>query len=366
VEHRIVELTSALVEIPTHETEEEAQRLIAGWLSGSGFACDLQEVAPGRINLVAHREGTGGTFLCSHVDVHPPHGHPDPFSCRVESGELIGRGALDAKGQIAAIVAACEQTPSARTLVAITCDEEFGGIGSENIRLPDGPWSGDGGIVCEPTSFAICTAQAGNVDIRVNVSGTAAHAYAPESSGSPIKAVLAVIEELDTCRFLKVTHPLFDRPRVNIGRIEGGEHVWRTPSSASLAMTLGVLPGTDIDGASDEVRSRLDDVARRWAARGTKLDFEIVDTSEPFDITPDRVPIASSIAAAMGVPFVPAGMPSWTDAGYLLTKHGLPCVVFGAGDLASAHSDRESVAVADLVRLSEALAGVLTRGGRAP
>lgn len=365
MEHRIVELTSALVAIPTHETEEEAQELIASWLSATGFACDLQEVAPGRVNLVAHREGAGGTFLCSHVDVHPPHGHPDPFTCHVENGELIGRGALDAKGQIAAIVAACEQTPGARTLVAITCDEEFAGIGSENIRLPDGPWSGEGGIVCEPTSFAICTAQAGNVDIRVNVTGTSAHAYAPESSGSPIKAVLAVIEELDTCRFLKAAHPLFDRPRVNIGRIEGGEHAWRTPGAASLAMTLGVLPGTDITEASDEVRSRLDDVARRWFARGTTLDFEIFDTSEPFDIPPERVPIASSIAAAMDVRFEPAGMPSWTDAGYLLTKHASPCVVFGAGDLASAHSDRESVAVADLVRLSEVLAGVVRRGGTA-
>jgi acetylornithine deacetylase/succinyl-diaminopimelate desuccinylase-like protein len=58
-------------------------------------------------------------------------------------------------------------------------------------------------------------------------------------------------------------------------------------------------------------------------------------------------------------------MPSWTDAGHLLTKHDQPCVVFGAGALASAHSDRESVAIGDLVRLSEILSRVLTRAGTA-
>ena len=53
----------------------------------------------------------------------------------------------------------------------------------------------------------------------------------------------------------------------------------------------------------------------------------------------------------MDTPLVPAGMSSWTDAGYLYMKHRLPCVVFGAGQLAPAHSNHEWIEVADLVRL---------------
>jgi acetylornithine deacetylase/succinyl-diaminopimelate desuccinylase-like protein len=56
-------------------------------------------------------------------------------------------------------------------------------------------------------------------------------------------------------------------------------------------------------------------------------------------------------------------MPSWTDAGNLLVHHGVPCVVFGAGDLATAHSDHETVRADDLVRLAETLARVLRSYG---
>jgi acetylornithine deacetylase/succinyl-diaminopimelate desuccinylase-like protein len=56
-------------------------------------------------------------------------------------------------------------------------------------------------------------------------------------------------------------------------------------------------------------------------------------------------------------------MPSWTDAAYLYLKHGLPCVVFGAGELTTAHSDLETVAVSDLVRLTDALRALLRSYG---
>lgn len=356
---RIIELTSELVAIPTHETEGAAQELLAARLDACGFECRLQPVAAGRPNLIAHRDGPGGTFLNSHVDVHPPHGHPDPFTVRRQGDVLVGRGVLDAKGQIAALVAAVERESDSCACVVITCDEEAGGLGSEHVQIPDGPWRTDGGIVLEPTDFAVCTAQSGNIDVRVEVSGTAGHAYAEERTGSPIKAVLSVIDELDTCRFLKVEHPLVGRPRVNVGRLVGGEHAWRTPARAELQMTLGVVPGTDLRAATDEVRTRLDDVARRWSGRGTSFLYEVTDTSEPLEISSDSVPIAHRIADALGRQLEPAGMPSWTDAGNFLFKHRLPCVVFGAGELAPAHSNNEWVRIADLVRLAEVLRAVL-------
>ncbi|MGH2759258.1 MAG: M20 family metallopeptidase, partial [Actinomycetota bacterium] len=283
MDERIIELTTALVATPTHETEAEGQELIASWLSAAGFDCSIVDVAPGRPNLVAQR-GAGGTFLCSHVDTHPPHDHPDPLTCRRQGELLVGRGVLDAKGQIAALVAAVEAEPDAPALVAITCDEERTGLGSQGIQLPPGRWTSDGGVVLEPTAFAICTAQAGHIDVHVGVSGSAAHAYAPEASGSPIDAVLAAIEGLETCTFLKVNHPLLGRPRRNVGRIHGGEHPWRTPARAELDMTLGVVPGTDIAEAETEVRARLDDIAHRWGARGTSFLYEVTDRSEPIEV----------------------------------------------------------------------------------
>jgi acetylornithine deacetylase/succinyl-diaminopimelate desuccinylase-like protein len=365
VHERIIELTTALVAIPTHEREGDAQQLIASWLQPIGFACTIDEVAPGRPNLVAQR-GEGGPFLCSHIDTHPPHAHPDPLSCRRQGDLLVGRGVLDAKGQIAAAVAGVEAEPGAGALLAVTCDEERTGLGSAQLSLPGGPWSTDGGVVLEPTDFAICTAQAGHIDVHVEVSGSAGHAYGPEEGGSPIHAVLAAVDELETCNFLKASHALLGRPRRNIGRISGGEHPWRKPARAGVDLTLGVVPGTDLAGAEADVRARLDDVARRWGARGTSFLYEIVDRSEPIELSPDSVPVAAKLADAMGIALEPGGMPSWTDAGNLLTRHAQPCVVFGAGNLSSAHSDHEWVRLDDLVKLSNVLRRLLRNAGTAP
>ena len=357
MEERIIELTSELVAIPTHEQEAHAQEHLAGVLTACGFECELQEVLPDRPNLIARR-GESGPFLCSHIDVHPPHGHPDPFNVHRQGALLVGRGVLDAKGQIAALVAAVEAERDSDALLVICCDEEFAGLGSEKVEIPDGPWFADGGIVLEPTNFKICTAQAGQIDVRVGVSGTPAHAYAPEESGSPVKAVLATLEELDTLSFLKEEHVLVGRPRINIGQISGGEHAWRTPARADVEVTMGLVPGTDLTKAEDEVRRRLDDVSRRWGARGTSFLYEIYSSSPGIEVRPD-LPIIARLAAAIGDPFEPAGVPSWTDAANLLLLHDLPCVVFGAGQLAPAHSDHEWVAIDDLVRLAEILRKLL-------
>lgn len=355
---RVIELATDLVAIPTHETEEAAQLLLASWLGACDFDCELQEVAPSRPNLVARR-GDGGPLLCSHIDVHPPHGHPEPFTCRTIGSTLVGRGVLDAKGQIASLVAAVEAAPDAPALLAITCDEEGGGLGSQQLSLPDGPWRQDGGIVLEPTGLRVATAQSGHIDVEIAVSGIAGHAYGDEASGSPITAVLAAIDALETCSFLEARHPLLPRPRRHVGRIEGGEHVWRRPARASAGVALGVLPGIDLDAARSEVRARLDDLAERWVQRGTSFTYEITDASEPIEVPPG-LGVVERLGRALGERPEPWGMPSWTDAGNLLVHHGIPCVVFGAGDLAPAHSDHEWVPIDDLVRLAETLGRLLS------
>lgn len=355
---RITELTSVLVAAPSHETEADVQQLIADRLSACGFECTLEDVAPGRPNLVARR-GDGGLFVCSHADTHPPHAHPDPFMCRRQGDLLVGRGVLDVKGQIAALITALEDEKAAPALVAITCDEEALGQGSANISIPDGPWFADGGIVLEPTDMRICTVQTGHIDVAVGVSGTPGHVYGEGAGASPITAVLAAADALNACSFLAVRHPLLPDARVQINRIEGGEHLWRRPARAHVEIAIGIVPGVDVHAAEAEVRARLDDVAASWGSRGTSFLYDILDTSEPITVS-EELPVVSKLSSALGAPFEPAGMPSWTDAGFLLTKHALPCVIFGAGELGPAHSDHEWVRLPDLERLASVLRNLLS------
>ncbi len=350
---RIEWLVGELVAIPTHEREQEAQELLAEHLSAAGFACALQAIEPGRPNLVASR-GVGGPFVCSHVDAHPPHAHPNPFTCRRDGEFLLGRGALDAKGQIAALVAAVEAVPDAPATVVITCDEEGRGKGSELLELDDVLRPEGGGVVLEPTAFHICAAQAGAIELRVRARTEGSHAYARDGV-SALGVLDGTLDALRSCSFLQLRDPRLPAPQLHVTVLRAGEHPWRTPAAATVECALDLVGDCELATAVAEIEDVAETAGRAWAARGATVEAEVVDVSEPVGVR-DDLPVVGRLQRAAGTPLPFGGMPSWTDAGNLLVHHAIPCVVFGAGELTSAHSDRERVRLDDLVRLAEILA----------
>src|SRR5664279_2759696 len=90
------------------------ESVIAEWLAkvceDLGFEVQMQESAPGRPNVIAHRIGTGGgrsLLLTGHTDtVSIENMEGNPFDARIEDGRLYGRGSVDMKGGLAAILGA--------------------------------------------------------------------------------------------------------------------------------------------------------------------------------------------------------------------------------------------------------------------
>ncbi|HUW31195.1 MAG TPA: M20/M25/M40 family metallo-hydrolase, partial [Planctomycetota bacterium] len=122
--------------------EGELARLIAGELEEWGFTVELQEVFPGRSNLVAFREGRTAEAigLCAHLDTMPPDGMTVPaFDAVVRDGCVWGRGSADTKGSIAAMLTAVRaeldehpgRVPS--LLIVLTCDEEAHFTGAQRF-----------------------------------------------------------------------------------------------------------------------------------------------------------------------------------------------------------------------------------------
>ena len=109
----LVELLSDLVAIdsvnpeivPGGAGEAEIARFVAGWLERAGLEVTLQEVAPGRPNVVGVRRGSGGgrsLVLNAHMDTVGFAGMDSPLEPRVEGDRLYGRGACDMKAGLAA------------------------------------------------------------------------------------------------------------------------------------------------------------------------------------------------------------------------------------------------------------------------
>jgi acetylornithine deacetylase/succinyl-diaminopimelate desuccinylase-like protein len=330
-----------LVAVPSDHGEEALQRLLADLLAGAGFRVALLSALPGRPNLLAVR-GQGGPVLCTHADTVPAFEHPEPYRLRRTRGRLIGRGVLDAKGQLAAAVAAALVSDRPLTL-AVTVDEEGDGRGSRRLRLPASARR-DGVLVLEPTGLAVCTEQVGFVDLELRAEGPSGHV-----DGSPVpdplQVVLEAIERLRAHPVVSRSHPRHGRPWLRVGVVEAGDDTWRVPARARAMVHLAVLPGTSME----EVRGAVRGLANR------RLRVRVDDEGPPVSSPPSRMQRAVSAALRAVTARAPTRlMRSWTDAQHLGAR-GYPWVVLGAGDLTPAHSAMEWVAEHELRTLYEVL-----------
>jgi acetylornithine deacetylase len=129
----LVGLTRSLVDIDsTTGREAEAGLWLARYLRAIGFAVTEQRVDDTRFNIMAS-SGTPAVVLTTHFDCVPPF-----FPSRLEGGRLFGRGACDAKGILAAQVAAADvlrRQSETRVGLLFVVGEERGSDGARAANL---------------------------------------------------------------------------------------------------------------------------------------------------------------------------------------------------------------------------------------
>ncbi len=339
----LVELARELTAFPTTAGREHlCLEYLSERLSRAGLEVSRQPVPGAGENLIASR-GEGGPWIVTHLDVFPPYEHPQPFAPRIEGEELIGRGAVDTKGQIAALLWALARTQGP-VQVALVVDEEQLGRGSEALEVPPGI---SGAVVLEPTGLRLASAEAGSLGLSVIVAGRAAHGTMPWRGVSAIELAFALHERLLSLPFISHRHPLFERGGwVNLGRIAGGYDTMVVPSRCEMELDVGFAPGLSAAEVAGEVHGALAEAEA----------VQVTDAWDPWE-TPEDAPVLVELERAVraaGLPVRRWGMPSWTDAANLVRK-GVPAVVFGAGDLAVAHTWREALPLPELHSLSRTL-----------
>jgi acetylornithine deacetylase len=154
------------------------------------------------------------------------------------------------------------------------------------------------------------------------------------------RIVLALGEDYAAELVARAPHPLLGPPTVNIGRIEGGSQPNIVPDSCVIDIDRRTLPGETEASVRREIR-------RLVAARGLPAGFDNLRSSpcEPLETDPG-LPWVRDLLAAAGRN-APVGVHYFTDAAHLAAG-GIPSVVFGPGDIARAHTDREWIAVSQL------------------
>jgi acetylornithine deacetylase len=213
----LVELTRGLVDIDsTTGREGDAGRWLAAYLRDLGFHVVEQPVDDHRFNVIATTGTPASVVLSTHFDCVPPF-----FPSRVEQGRIYGRGSCDAKGILAAQVAAVDQLrregePRVGLLFVVGEERGSDGARTANLAAAGSRYLVDG----EPTDNRLGLGTRGVLRLRLKASGRAAHSSFPELGESAIDKLLDSLIDLRAIPF--ADDPVLGRTHYTVGLIAGG------------------------------------------------------------------------------------------------------------------------------------------------
>ncbi len=237
-----------------------AAQFVKGWLEVSGVK--VTEIDHhGLPVLVAEVGARSPDAPCvvfhGHLDVVP--GLTEQFSARVEGDRLIGRGAYDMKGGLAAMLCALRDIaddPAVRVRMVVVPDEESEELDERSTdAVVARGLGGDFAITGEPTDLHIGIQAKGVLAMRIAVHGRAAHSSTPWLGDNAVLKAVDVFRTIETLPFSRESSEMFDRPSINLSRIDGGDAMNKVPDLATIAVDVRYLPGQDPGDILAQVRA---------------------------------------------------------------------------------------------------------------
>ena len=397
------EALERLVRTPSVTGDEGAvQDVVAGLLEDAGARVERLEPDPvtaredpdwpgeemprDRLPIVLGRLGRPGgarIVLVGHVDVVPV-GDPatwthDPWAAEREGDRVYGRGAVDMKGGVAAILGAVRAIAGAgledrlggEILIASVPSEEDGGQGM--LAAIRAGVTGDKAVITEPTGLDVVIAHAGAITFRLTVPGRAAHASVRREGVSALnnlQTLARALQEDETERNAAETDPLMTvhgLPYATIiGKVAGGDWASTVIDRVVAEGRYGVKLGQSWRDAEADLRRCIeaacatDPFLREHPATVELTGGRFSSARIPAD-HPLPVGLASVAAPILGREIALHGEPYGADMRLLVNEGGTPTVIFGPGDKRVAHSADEWVSVGEVVACARTLAAWVVR-----
>lgn len=364
----VLDLAKKLIEFNTSNppgNEGALAAFVCRFMENLGLQVSTYEVSAGRPVVVGVlRGGREGTIVFNgHSDVVPAGAGwtTPPFEPIVREGHLHGRGSADMKGGLAAMlvaVAELTQVPSGErpTVQLHVCpDEEDTGSGAIYL-VERGLVKAAAAVFGEPTNLQVQIAHKGAVWMKAEFRGKSAHASVPNQGVNAVYKATSAIHRLLTQlqpRLDTRTHKLLGGPSFNVGLIQGGTRVNTVPDRCEFAIDRRVLPGEDIAGCVEEMRSILG--ADSLRVEHVEEPMEIAETEEIVAVA--RGCVREITGHDRGI----AGFPASTDARFYVNQAHVPSIILGPGSISTAHAADERVSVTELEQAVDIYFGIARR-----
>ena len=370
-----ITLTRDLIRRPSvTPADAGAMDVVEAALSGLGFAC--RRLRFGEIENVYARLGDRGPNFCfaGHTDVVPVGDlaawTQPPFDAELQDGVIVGRGAVDMKGAIAAAISAVSRVVgeggvNGSLSFLITGDEEgqaIDGTRAVVARLKAEGERVDHCIVGEPTSSRtlgdmIKIGRRGSLNAWITVHGVQGHVAYPERAANPAPTLVKILSRLDA-HVLDNGYPEFPPSNLEITEMEIGNPAQNViPARARARINIRFNPAHRGEDLVDWLKREAFSAAQRFAGR---VDVDATISGEAF-LTENDAFIqlcAEEVRGALGVAPVLSTTGGTSDARFI--RELCPVIEFGLVG-ATMHMVDEQVETADILALSDVYQRVIRR-----
>ncbi len=396
---RQVAFLQELVRTPSQTGDEgAAQAVVARWFREGGLETlswepTAEELRPhaecvtllpsytGRPNVIGIARGAGGgrnhsLILNAHIDTvevgERDRWTRDPLGGEIDGDLLYGRGACDMKGGTATNLFAMLALREAGlellgdAIVQSTISEEDGGAGALSAVLR-GPQA-DAAIITEPTRRAVVPAQGGALMFRITVDGLSAHACVRDEGVSAIEKWAVLHRGLlafEARRNAAIADPLYasiaNKVPLNVGTLRSGSWASSVPESLVAEGRAGLVPGETLAGFKREFLADVAAIAEAdpWLRDHPPVVEWLGGQFAPAGIAPDAAlvrAVATAHEAIEGsVPAIEA-VTYGADMRHFIATRGMPCVMYGAGDVRLAHAPDEHISLSELAAATATVA----------
>jgi succinyl-diaminopimelate desuccinylase len=344
-------LAERLIRYDTSKTDEllAASGFVRGWLESRDIEVQEHD-SHGLPVLIAEVGPPPGEAPCvvlhGHLDIVP--GHPEQFTPLIEGDKLIGRGAYDMKGALAAMMCAlkdvCEQ-PRVRVRFVCVPDEESEDLDRRSTDdIVARGLGGDFAITGEPTNMHIGVEAKGVLVMRIVVSGRAAHSSTPWLGDNAVLKAVDVFRRIESLPFTRESSEMFDRPSINVGRIEGGDALNKVPDRCTMWVDVRYLPGQEPATILEQVRQIPDIEVQRTFVHPTVA----VSRTDPFVLA-----LKEAVSRSMPGEALSVGRDGASDAASFIGV-GIPAVEYGPAG-GGHHGPEEWVSLTSLARYRRSL-----------
>lgn len=338
--------------------------MLATRMEQEGIACTIHALDDRRANLIARlRSNRPGpcVVLSGHMDTVPvgsvawEHG---PFDAVIENGKMYGRGTVDMKSGLLALMYAfirfARRSPDAwsgELILAATSTEETGAEGAkalvENRQLPEF----DAMIIAEPTDCRLVIAHKGALWTRVCSCGKASHSSMPEMGINAIDKLFPFYAKLSQVDLSSDPHELLSSPTLAVTLLNGGKQANVIPDRCEMTLDMRTLPGQSHDALTGRMKGLAKGIMQ--ADRQTVLQFETLLDVPAVSTDPGSDLVSAARETLMGAGLSaeearPRGAQYFTDAS-VLQALGKNIIVLGPGNPKLAHQVNEHVLVDDYI-----------------